>query len=79
MKNTSKPESTLNKKNNAVCYYTVRELASRGGTLMAHTPGSENPADLMTKVLLGSKHRYLVQNLMHNIYDNDMHPYQVSK
>ncbi len=32
----------------------------------------------MTKVLSGSKCQYLVWNLLHNIYDNDMHPNPVS-
>ncbi len=57
IKNTSKPESTLNKKSNPVCYHTVRESAAMGETLMAHIHGAENPADLMTKVLSGSKHQ----------------------
>ncbi len=46
---------------------------------MAHIPGAENSADLMTKVLSGRKSQYLVQNLLHNIYDNDVHPYPVSE
>ncbi len=79
IKNTSKPESTLNKKSNAFCHHAVRESVTMGETLTAHIPGAENPADLMTKVLSGSKHQYLVQNLLHNIYDNDMHPYPVSE
>ncbi len=45
IKNTSKPESTLNKKSNTVCYHAVRESVAMGETLMAHIPGAENPAD----------------------------------
>ncbi len=56
MKNTSKPESTLNKKSNAVCYHAVRESLVMGETLTAHIPA----ADLMTKVLSGIKCQYLV-------------------
>ncbi len=41
---------------------------------MAHILGAENPADLMTKVLSGSKRQYLVQKLLHDIYDNNMNP-----
>ncbi len=59
--NTSKPESNLNKKSNAVCYHTVRGSVAIGKIITAHIPGAENPADLMTKVLSGSKHHYLVQ------------------
>ncbi len=54
IKNTSLPESTLNKKSNAVCYHAVRESVAMGETLTIHMPGAENPADLMTKVLSGS-------------------------
>ncbi|KAL7460585.1 hypothetical protein ACHAXS_001031 [Conticribra weissflogii] len=38
IKNTSKPECTLNKKSNTVCYHTVRESVTMGETLMAHIP-----------------------------------------
>ncbi|KAL7447683.1 hypothetical protein ACHAXS_000066, partial [Conticribra weissflogii] len=55
IKNTSMPESTLNKKSNKVCYHAVRESVAMGETLTAHILGAENPADLMTKVLSGSK------------------------
>ena len=57
----------------------MRESVAMGETLMAHIPGAENPADLITKVLSGSKHHYLVWNLLHDIYDNNMHPYPVSE
>ncbi len=79
IKNTSKPESTLNKKCYAVCYHALRESVAMGETLMAHTPGVKNPADLMTKVLLGSKCPYLVPTLLHDIYDNDIHPYPTNE
>ncbi|KAL7461198.1 hypothetical protein ACHAXS_001621 [Conticribra weissflogii] len=48
IKNTSKADSTLKKKRNEVCYHAVRESVAMGETLMAHIPGEENPADLMT-------------------------------
>ncbi len=51
IKNTSKPEFTLNKKNNAVCFHAVRESVTIGETLTSHTPGAENSVDLMTKVM----------------------------
>ncbi len=79
IKNTSKPESTLNKESNSVCYHAVRESVAMGETLTAPIQGAENPADLMTKVLPGSKCQCLVQNLLYDIYDNEMHPYPVSE
>ncbi len=79
IKNTLKPESTLNKESNPFRYHAVGERVSMGETITAQIPGAGNPADLMTKVLLGSKCQYLVQNFLHNIYDNDMHLYPVSE
>ncbi len=79
IKNNSLPESTLNKKSNTVCYHAVRESVATGETLTTHIPGAENPANLMTKVLSGSKRQYLVRNLLHDIYDNDMLPYPVNE
>ncbi len=61
MKNTTKPESTLNKKSNAVLL-----------PCMTHIPGAENPADLMKKVLSGSEHQYLVQHLLLDIQNDSM-------
>ncbi len=46
IKNTSMPESTLNKKSNAICYHAVRESVAMGETLMAPIPGTENPQTL---------------------------------
>ncbi|KAL7455165.1 hypothetical protein ACHAXS_000352, partial [Conticribra weissflogii] len=40
--NTSKPESVLKTKNNAVCYHTVRESVAMGESLTAHIDGDEN-------------------------------------
>ncbi len=79
IKNTSKQKSTLNKNSNTVCYHLVRESVATGETLTVHIPGAENPANLMTKVLSRSKCQYLIQSLLHDIYDNDMHPYLVSE
>ncbi len=71
-------ESTMTKKSSTVCYNAVRESVAMGETLTAHIPGAENPADIMTKALLGSKQQYHVCNLMHDFHDNDLHPYPVS-
>ena len=36
--NTSKPESTLKKKSNSICYHAVREAIAMGEALVAHIP-----------------------------------------
>ncbi len=43
--NTSKPESVLKKKNNAVCYHTVHESVAMGKSLITYLDGDDNPAD----------------------------------
>eukprot|EP00804_Cyclotella_cryptica_P024737 CCRYP_001712-RB/>CCRYP_001712-RB protein AED:0.42 eAED:0.42 QI:0/-1/0/1/-1/1/1/0/117 len=51
--NMSKPESTLKKKSNLICYHAVREAVAMGKALVAHIPTKKNLADLFTKVLMG--------------------------
>ena len=51
--NTSKPESTLKKKSNSICYHAVRETVAMGKALVAHIPTKKILADLFTKVLYG--------------------------
>ena len=41
--NTSKPKSVLKKKNNAVCYHTVRESVAMGESLITYIDGDKNP------------------------------------
>ena len=61
--NSSKPESTLKKKSNSVCYCAVREAAAMGECLMDHIPTKQNMADLFTKVLSSIARKSLVQEL----------------
>ena len=44
--NTQKPESTLKKKSNSICYHAVREAVAMGECLTAHVPTTKNLADL---------------------------------
>ncbi|KAL7460151.1 hypothetical protein ACHAXS_000615 [Conticribra weissflogii] len=77
--NTSKPKSILKKKNNAVCYHTVRESVAMGESLTTHINGDENPADLLTKVICGGKRRYIINNILHDVYDGEFEPYAVTE
>ena len=40
-----------------------------GESLTAWVTTGENPTDLFTKVLYGSKQKYIVGNLLQDIYD----------
>ena len=55
--NTQRPESTLKKKSNSICYHAVRESVAMGESLVTHIPTAENPADICTKVLPGGQRR----------------------
>lgn len=55
--NTQRPESTLKKKSNSICYHAVRESVAMGESLTGHVRSENNPADIATKVMPGGKKR----------------------
>jgi len=70
--NTQRPESTLKKKSNEICYHFSRESVAMGETLTGHIDTNENPADLATKVIYGGMKRdYLVSKVLYDIADGD--------
>ena len=66
--NSSKPELTLKKKSNSVCYHAVREAVVMGEALVAHIGTAYNLADLFTNVLYGQTRRFLVGRLLYNVF-----------
>ena len=68
--NTQRPESMLKKKSNSICYHAVRESVAMGEALTGHIGTNENVGDLATKVLYGQKRRYMVSQLLYDIYDD---------
>ncbi len=79
IKNTSKPESVLKKKKNALCHHTVPESVAMGESLTAIINGDENPTYLLTKVICSGKRRYLVNNILHDLYCGKFKLYAVAK
>ena len=70
--NSQRPESTLNKKSNSICYHFARKCVAAIEALMGHILTNENPADLATKIIGGGQKRAgLVGMLLHDIHDND--------
>ena len=68
--NTQRPESTLKKKSNAICYHAIRESVAMGESLTSHIPTEMNPADLCTKIIPGgAKREHLVSLILYDIYD----------
>ena len=68
--NTSRPESTLKKKANSLCYHAIRELTAMGEIMTTHVATLDNPADLCTRFILGGqKQNNLVSLNLYNIKD----------
>ncbi len=69
--NTQRPESTLKKKSNQICFHVARESVAMGESLTAHIDTKENPADLGTKIIAGGQQRdHLVRKLLFDICDD---------
>jgi hypothetical protein len=65
--NSSRPESTLKKKCNSICYHAIRELVAMCDTLLMHIRTGENLADFLTNTNSGTKRRKLVSGVVHDI------------
>jgi hypothetical protein len=70
--NSSKPESTLKKKSNSICYHAVGEAVATGKALAAHIPTKKNLADLFTKELYGQAWRFLVTQMLWDVFPEMM-------
>ena len=53
--NIQRPESTLRKKSNSICYHAVRESVAMGESLTGHIPTGGNCSDLSTKIIPGGR------------------------
>ena len=62
--NSSRPESTLQKKHNAINCHVVREAAAAGIPRVGKEDGTTNLEDLLTKVLMGQKRWDLCYSIM---------------
>jgi hypothetical protein len=65
--NSSRPDSTLKKKCNSICYHAIRELVAMDETLLMHIRTGENLADFLTKITSGAKRCKLVSGVVHYI------------
>ena len=65
--NTSRPESTIKKKSNSICYHAVREAVASGECLTTHFKTRDNYSDIITKVLYIQKKRYNLARILYDI------------
>jgi hypothetical protein len=70
--NSTKPESTLKKKCNSICYHAVQESVAMGKSRITHISIHHNLSDLMTKVTHGAKRRKLVGDILYDIFDDHL-------
>ena len=68
--NTQKPESTLKKKSNQICYHAIREAVAMGECMTGHISTNENSADLATKVIVQPMKREHLVASFYNICDD---------
>jgi hypothetical protein len=61
---SSKPERTLQKKHNAICFHKVRESVAAGMIQVAKIDGKENLADLSTKILPGIVRKKYLESIL---------------
>ena len=69
--NTQRPESTLKKKANAICYHAVRESVAMGESLTGYIKSELNPSDLASKIIYGGQKRNRLVNMI--LYDIEEH------
>ena len=72
--NTSRPESTLKKKSNSICYHAVREAVASGECLTSHCKTGDNYYEIMNKVLYRQKKRDNVSHILYDIWDHEDGP-----
>jgi hypothetical protein len=60
----------LKKKSNSICYHAVCESVAMGESLTGHIGTNKIVGNLATKVLYGQKQRYMVLQLLYDIYDD---------
>ena len=72
--NTSRPELTLKKKINYICYHAVQKSVASGKCLTTHCKTGDNYSDMMTKVLYGEKKRDNVSRIIYEIWYHEDGP-----
>ena len=61
---TTRPESVLKKRHNAICYHAVREAVAADIIRIFHEPGETQLADILTKSLPGPRRKKLLSCIL---------------
>jgi hypothetical protein len=62
--NVTVPESTLQRRHNAIAYHKCREECAAGAARCAFERGAHNCSDGLTKILTGQSHRKFVMHVL---------------
>ncbi len=65
--NSTRPDLTMKKKCNSICYHAMQESVAMSDSLITQIKTGENLSDLMTKVTHGIKRCQLVANILYDI------------
>ena len=68
------PDDTLKKRHNALSYHRVREAIAARTFKFYHIPGTENPADVLTKFLPTSIWWPLMKPILHWVDQDNPEP-----
>jgi hypothetical protein len=63
VKNMTAPESTLKKKRNTICHHHAQEALAAGHIPVCKILGTENPANVFMKVVVGGNHQGLLAQI----------------
>ena len=68
--NSQRPESTLKKKSNSICYHAIRGSVTMKESLTGNLLSVDNPEDICTKVVPGvAKWKHIIGKLLHELYE----------
>ena len=73
--NSSRPELTLQKKCNSICYHAIQESVAMGESLITHIGTHDNFSGPLTKSTAGIKLCRLFGSILYDLY-NDHDPEQ---
>ena len=69
--NISNPESTFKNKCNVIAYHAICESVAMRESLAGHIRSEDNPANLLTKVVIEQTRKHLMPLVLYNICDED--------
>ena len=67
--NSTRPQLTLTKKSNIICYHVVSEAVDMNEFMVGHISTHDSYSNLLTKVIYGGKRVKLASGVIWDLYD----------